>query len=391
MVKNMKESHPQNRFSRRRFIKTSVTVASVSLIVPGLLSGCQLAPAVPVASATSDAFDEALKMMSDLAPLTNHGPMASEALVSLGREDQVIPFVESYKKRFSSVYPPKQQVITKANWTEGLSDAKRTTDWIDFFDREIKEEGWKQVVRKWSERLAPGLSAAAAHGLIRTGHAVRSLTRNENDLRKRELAEGMGYWAAYYQVLPESKTARNQEVPVPDAIWKIPMLPVEMRIRGSIMEQLKALSDFPSFGETINLVDLAGMPDNVLSLLTEAFAGIYAKNVSLRNNIALIHAVTGPANIRSLLPYLSRETTDKMLRYGWQAAAGIYSISGNETNNPVKNEGVNIEGVIDQAATSKEEHAIKFTEACVSEYKLNPKPIYLTAARVALESLGRNA
>ena len=38
---------------------------------------------------------------------------------------------------------------------------------------------------------APGLSAAAAHGLLRTGHAVRSLAVKETDLRLRELAQGL--------------------------------------------------------------------------------------------------------------------------------------------------------------------------------------------------------
>ena len=78
-----------------------------------------------------------------------------------------------------------------------------------------------------------------------------------------------------------------------------------------------------------------------------------------------------------------------MLRYGWQVAAGIYSVSGNEANNPIPEGKVDIEGMIDQAATSNEVHAIKYTEACVREYRLNPKPIYLKAARIAVERLGR--
>ena len=47
-------------------------------------------------------MDQALEMMAHLAPLTNHGPIASEALVSLGRADSVVKFVTAYMKRFTS-------------------------------------------------------------------------------------------------------------------------------------------------------------------------------------------------------------------------------------------------------------------------------------------------
>ena len=251
----MKKDDPANKdFSRRSFIKTVVTATGTTLLVPGLIASCQIGNDTSAQLIKNDVLDEALKMMSDFAPLSNHGPMAAEALVSIGRSDQVIPFVESYRKRFSSAYPPKYKSITENNWKEALDDGRRTTDWIEFFNRELKENDWKKVVEKWSNRLAPGLSAAAAHGLIRTGHAVRSLTAQENDLRKRELAEALSYWAAYYQVLPESKNAKNQNLALADAIKKVPILPPEKRIRGSIMDQLKTLNDFQSFGETIDFI-----------------------------------------------------------------------------------------------------------------------------------------
>lgn len=373
---------------RREFIKTA---AGASLLIPGILSGCQRQGNIQTVSANADVMDEALKLIVDFAPLSNHAPMAVEALVAIGRADRVIPFIESYRKRFSSDYPPKYKSVTKDNWKEALNDERRTTDWIDFFNREIKENGWKMTVETWSERLAPGLSAAAAHGLIRTGHAVRSLGRNENEARKNELAHALAYWAAYYQVLPEIKNAKNQKLNLSDAIQKVPVLPSEKRNRGSIMNQLKALDDFPSFSETINLVDVTNQPETILTALTELFATIYAKNVSPRNNIDLIHAVTGLANVRALVPYLSKPMTEKMLRYGWQAAAAIYSISGNETNNQISDAKINREDLIEQAVTSNEEHAIKFTEACVSEYKLNPNPIYLRAANDALGRLQRHS
>ncbi|MDQ3803942.1 MAG: hypothetical protein M3416_08960 [Acidobacteriota bacterium] len=46
-------------------------------------------------------------------------------------------------------------------------------------------------------------------------------------------------------------------------------------------------------------------------------------------------------------------------------------------------------GLIDRAVASQDEHAIKLTEARPREYALNPRPVYLRAARDAVERPGR--
>ena len=44
--------------------------------------------------------------------------------------------------------------------------------------------------------------------------------------------------------------------------------------------------------------------------------------------------------------------------------------------------------LIDRAIHAAGPHAIKFTEACLREYDLNPNPIYLQAAHDAAERIG---
>ena len=46
------------------------------------------------------------------------------------------------------------------------------------------------------------------------------------------------------------------------------------------------------------------------------------------------------------------------------------------------------EELIDRAIHAAGPHAIKFTEACLREYELNPKPVYLHAARDAADRIG---
>lgn len=332
-------------------------------------------------------MDEALEAMSKLAPLNNHGPMAAEALISLGYPEKVLHFVESYIRRFDARYPPTFQRITNKNWKKALGDNRRNADWAIFFNNQLKVNKWTQIVEKWTNILAPGLCAAAGHGLIRTCHAVRSLSFKKNKLRLRELAEGLGYWAAYFQPLPEIQNSKISKMKPSLAIEKVPLLAVEKRLNGSIMNQLKGLNDFQDFGETINLIDTNGKPEQILSELTETFATIYLKNISDHNNLILLHALTVSSGLRSLLPYLSSATTQKVLAYGWQTGAGLYSIGGITVPNKIIRDKEIKRDLIQRTVASNEEHAIKFTEACLSEYSFNPKPIYLQAAQEGLERI----
>jgi hypothetical protein len=399
------------KIPRRSFLRAVTTTATVTCIAPILPRASQIlfdgqaanvtASSGSAESASADAMEQALEMMTGLAQLTNHGPMAAEALVALGRPDAVIPFVEKYKKRFKDVAPEPYQLITRDNWRAALGDGARVADWTGFFNRELKENPWPQALDRWVDALAPGLAAAAAHGLIRTGHAAHSLSIKETELRRRELAEGLGYWAAYYQLLPStpvspsapadpnSKTPPAGGLSPAQALQRVPLLPDERRPRtGSIMNGLRSLDGFQPFTGVVDLIEVTGKPEQFLSEVTEAFATTYVKNVNQRSLIALIHTVTSATAIRSLLPYLSPDTARKTLRYGWQTGAALYSLYGQSSANSLpENKEIRREDLIARAVDSHEEHAIKFTEACLREHALNPKPIYLLAAQDAVRRI----
>ena len=373
--------------SRRGFIKTTVAATSATMFVPSFLSACQVA-SNSLANPKTEVMDEALEMMSKLGPFGNHCPMATEALIALGHPEAVVPFVESYKRRFRANYPAAFQPITEKNWQEALGRGERNTDWITFFNIQLKENEWSRVVTNWTDVLAPGLSAAAGHGLIRTSHAVRSLSVKQTELRLRELAEGLGYWAAYYQPLPESRNATTPKLKPREAIERIPLLPTERRTRGSLTSQIKRLEDFQQFGQTINLISTTGKVEQLVSEITETFAITYLKNVSDSNNLGLLHAVTTTAGLRSLLPFLSPASTQRVLMYGWQAGAALYSIAGTgSVNKPIHPSEIKQADLIERAVATKEEHAIKFTEACLREYALNQNQSYLQAASDSLNRL----
>ena len=320
---------------------------------------------------------------------SNHAPMVVEALFALGRPDAVMPWIEGYQSRLQEP-PPPCGPIARENWREYLGDRNYIADWVAFFERELDAAPWPEVLREWLPRLVPGLMAAAAHGLIRTAHAVRSLTTGETPQRRHELANALGYWAARYQQLPGSPTGSLSGYSPKEAVQRVERIHGPgFEARGAIVQQVLGLNDEPSFDGAIDLVDTSGDLSAFISELTETFAGIYLSNPS--GVIAFVHSVTAPSALRLLAPYLDEADARLASRYAWQACAAIYAWyattpppSASDFAAPAEAS----DALIDQAIAAGGAHTIKFTEACLREYALNPQPVYLAAIRDAIERVG---
>ena len=340
-----------------------------------------------------DTIDEALEILHRTGDATNgnfnHGPMVAETLHVLGRGDEAIPWVERYKTRLQD-HPEAHHPISREDWHELLGDRRRVGDWILFFDRELAEAPWPEVLNQWVPRLAPGLMAAAGHGLIRTSHAVRSLGAAETPQRLHELAEGLGYWSGRYQLLPGSPSGRDTRHSPQVALAHVQRIhgPV-FNAEGAITAQIKGLEHEPSFAGAIDLADTSGDLSQLISDLTETFARVYMGND--RGLIAFVHSVTAPSALRNLLPYISEAAARLAARYAWQGCAAIYAWYSirlpsftAEFTPPAEHH----EDLIDRAVAAGGAHSIKLTEACLREHALNPKPVYLSAAHDVSERVG---
>jgi Questin oxidase-like len=191
-------------------------------------------------------IDDALEILRETGPefssgLSNHGPMAAEALLRLGRAEAVIPGVEGYKRRLGQ-HPVPLDRVEPGEWRRALGNIRRVGDWIGLFDRALAEAPWPQVLHTWVPRLVPGVMAGATHGVIRTAHAVRSLDESENALRLHELAEGLGYSAARYQELPGRPSGRDAGLSPSLALRRVPMF--HGTDRGRIFESVKAFNPY---------------------------------------------------------------------------------------------------------------------------------------------------
>jgi hypothetical protein len=343
------------------------------------------------------ALDETLEIMAPMGPdlnngFSNHAPMAIEAMCALGRGDAVMPWFERYRKWLAR-RPARVARLTHDNWREALGDVRRTEDWFEFFSNELEERPWPEVLDTWAGRLAPGIMSAATHGVIRAGHATRAIARGDNRARRRELADGLAYWAADYLSLPAERRAASRAKPS-DAIARVQMIPPENRLGnfGAFTDSLARLDSFEPFKQTLDAVDTSGDPSAFLSDLTATFARVFLANArDAYTTIAFVHAVTGPSAVRPMLPYLSKENAHAALGYAWQAAAAMYATFGTRAELPRVDE-VNTrdnEGLVERAITCGDEHAIKFTEVCLREHALSPNPAFIAAAEHAIAMLSR--
>jgi hypothetical protein len=338
----------------------------------------------------SDVLDYALSKLTCAGPeygpgFANHGPMAAEALVAMGREDAVERWAEDYAPRLSDA-PESRNAITGDDWREALGDIKRVGDWSAFFTRELEAQPFATVLDTWVARLAPGIMAGALHGLLRTAHAVRALDRGETRERRRELAEGLAYWAARYQTLPSAPAMRGNRSVI-DALRAVPLVAPANR-QGFMITQRARTVETTDFAPVINTVAVDGDPGAFVSDVARVFVRQYTANADAAA-IAFVHTVTGPSALRSLVPHLSPATAQDAMRYAWQACAAIYAANGDAPIAPAP-PGVPITdhaGLIDQAVEARDEHAIKFTEACLREYAHTPDAAFLAAAQDAVVRL----
>jgi hypothetical protein len=342
--------------------------------------------------AHEDVLDESLTRLGATGPefrggLSNHGPMAAEAMVRLGRAGDVEPWLDGYLRRLEGAPEPTGR-ITDQDWREALGISRRVADWEQYLHAQLSEEPWQQVLARWWPRLLPGVAAAATHGIIRTSHAARSLAQAPSEERLAELARGLAYWAASYLELPGSPRTTGR-LSLDDAVGGLPVAPGPVS-PGLITERLRtALAAEPGFPAAVSALRPPGdVPADLLDL-SRTFARIFL-SYGRTQPIDFLHAVTAPVAARSVLGLLPAGLARPSYDALWQVAAGLFSgyatdaviepLPGAEPPSPAT--------VTQRAVATGDVHAIKLTEACLRLYAESPDPLLLHAAARGSELLG---
>ncbi|MFI0710750.1 questin oxidase family protein [Streptomyces inhibens] len=318
---------------------------------------------------TSGTLDEALQRLHTSGPefrgfLSNHGPMAVEAMVRNGQAHTVHRWLDTYENKLEDV-PSARARITDANWQEALGDTSRVTDWTAYFTDQVAERPWREILAEWWPRLLPGIAGAATHPVIRSGHAVRSLlTEGEDAPRLAEFAHALGYWAARHLLLPAAVHPTGTATPA-EALAALPRIADQ---RVTPVNGYAQLADTPGWLSTTESLYVPDDPEAVragLTALVRAATLNYA-DYGHGNGIMLVHAATAPNAVLRTLPALPRDLWASSFAVAWAATSAVTAIYAAGTPRPAPDaSSVTPEEVFERAVANGNEHAIKFADTAL--------------------------
>jgi len=333
--------------------------------------------------------------------LTNHGPMAAEVLVRRGHAEEVPSWVDSYLRRLDQL-PASTSRITADNWREAMGDGRRIGDWTAYFSDQVKEQPWRDVLVTWWPRLLPGIVAGATHGVIRTGHAVRTLLAEEEQspAATRELAHGLAFWAARALQVPQADQAAAApagQLDAAAALGSVPRIPDQAGTVAARFGQLPRLSGWTG---SLAALRAAADPDDARDLLAGLVDAATLRYLSdgYASPVLLVHTATAPNAVLHIFPALPRELWAPSLSAVWAASAAItatyapaYPAPGTAVLAPPDGPDAvadAVADVVDRAAAHGDEHVIKFTDTAVDVYERTHEPAALAAAIRITELIG---
>lgn len=317
---------------------------------------------------TSGALDEALERLHSSGPerdgwLSNHGPMAVEALTRHGHAADVHRWLDHYGDKLEDM-PRPVAAVRDDNWRQALGDPRRTADWTAYFGREIAERPWRDVLTEWWPHLLPGITAAATHPVIRVGHAVRTLLADgpaTTAPREAELAHALGYWAARHQPLPavSHPPLRSGDDSAAAALAAVEPVPDQ---HGGIRERLAQLTTVPEWPAAASGPEPARAR---LAELVRASTHRYATH-GHGDPVMLVHAATAPNAVLRTLPALPRELWPVSLEAAWSASAAV-TAAYTASVPALTVAAVTVEPgeVFERVAAHGDEHAIKFADTAL--------------------------
>ncbi len=356
-------------------------------------------------SANVGSLDEAYERLHAMGPefdgyLSNHGPMAAEAMVRHGHDDLVASWLDRYIRRLEEF--PRGLSPIGSDWQEALGDLRRVADWTLFFRTEISERPWRDVLNAWWPRLLPGVVAAATHGVIRVGHAVRALLADgEDPSHLAELAHGLAYWAARWQALPgghagaaaAAATGRAHAASPLASLAAIPRIAEQTGGIGDRLARLGALSDWPTALAGLNVPAVPAQIRAVLAELVDA-ATIRYLLYGHGNGVMLVHSATAPSAVLRTLPALDERLWAPSLSASWAASSALTAVyapaePAPRPQLPEPPRGQSPEEtaseVFARAVEHGDAHVIKFADTAVDVFARTGNPDAIAAALRAME------
>ena len=363
-------------------------------------------------------LDEAYQRLHATGPefdgwLSNHGPMAAEAMVRRGHAGQVHRWLDVYMQRLEEF--PRGSGPIGSDWQDALGDPRRIADWTAYFRREVTGQPWRQALETWWLRLLPGVAAAATHGVIRVGHAVRALNQDGEDAdHLAELAHGLAYWAARWQPVPgvpaagllpattrtddggpaEDGGAAKAGTAPADALAAVPRIADQS---GGIRDRLARLAELPGWPAALAAAQIPASAGALVPWsagLVDAAVLRYLR-YGHGEGVMLVHSATAPSAIVRTLPALEEELWAPSVAAAWAAAAALTAIyapaeAAPRAELPDPPAGAqSAEEAFARAVEHGDEHVIKFADTATDVYARTHNTDALAAAIRATHLIAR--
>lgn len=292
--------------------------------------------------------------------LSNHLPMALIALSKIGASEiQMKTFFEYYSPRLKPAVPG---VDSAMNWRSELGKHANNLDLRQYFLNEITRSSWQNVVSTYLNELAPGVSGAAFHPLIRLAYAVEIQD-------SWEIAEALASWVmAFHQLSPQKPHSVGTLKPT-EALASISSCTSirALKLQGpnifTRMGQVALNEDFQK------IVAQAKIHSQSLAELARLSLDIYD---STNDDFTALHCVTASHAGRVLLPYI--EAQKDFLWHLWEGIAAAYvtidcpAHTSSQANAypraPAWSE------IFENARDSRDDHCIKFSYTAQCEYEV---------------------
>ncbi|MFD6419853.1 questin oxidase family protein [Streptomyces sp. NPDC060194] len=339
-------------------------------------------------------LDEAYERFARTGPefggyLSNHGPMAVEAMVRHGHGGSVHRWVDAYVRRLEDA-PRGLAPVTEEDWREALGDVRRVADWTAYFTRELDGREWRTVLARWWPRLLPGIVAGATHGVIRVGHAVRTLLEaaeqpRPGDPRVVELAHALAYWAARWQPVAGDASVRTGRLRPAAALAAVP--PVADQSRG-IAHRVPQLATTAGWPDALGRLAPAATPEEARGLLAELAdaATVHYLAHGHGDAVMLVHSATAPTAVLRTLPALPPSLWAPGLAAAWAATAAVTAAYRPRAAAPASalraltSPRPDPADVLSRAVAHGDEHAIKFADTALDAHTRTHDPRTLAAA-----------
>lgn len=330
---------------------------------------------------TYDALDDAYHRLRSTGPefdgwLSNHGPMAAEALARHGHGDEIPAWLDDYCQRLEAAPGSRGRI---GDWRTAMGDPRRLGDWLGFFQDQLADQPWTHVLHTWWPRLVPGIAAGATHGVIRVGHAVRVLRQDgPTPARLAELAQGLGYWAARWQPVPGA-VIPGGTLGAETAIAALPQIPRQV---GGIQSRLAQLEQVKGWRAAQQAIAPSTDWEHFLRDLVTTAVRRYASHAH-GNPVMLVHAATAPNAVLRTLPSLPDEQWAASAAAAWSASAAIHAAYIVPAGKPPAPAPTTPADAFDLATHHGDEHVIKLADTAIDAYSWTGDDLALAAVQTA--------